>query len=154
MSVLANRVATIIPHQWRKVAVQLELSGGEIKAIQNDERDSFHQFMAVMYQWKQFLSIPFTWDTLVTALRSPSVNEIRLSNELNHEFFGYFGAKAVVKTVVQLRIHVINQQVTSYCSPIENNNLVSNFLSVIWDVTIHFVTQCHLNGCKVGEWQV
>ena len=86
MSVLANRVAAVIPHQWKKVAVQLELTRGEIKAIQKDEDESFDQFMAVMYQWKQSLHRPFTWATLVSALKSPSVYEIRLANELHRKF--------------------------------------------------------------------
>jgi hypothetical protein len=86
MSVLANRVAAVVPDKWKKVAVQLELSRGEIKAIQKDEDDSFDRFMAVMDHWKQSLSKPFTWATLVSALQSPSVNETRLADELKHEF--------------------------------------------------------------------
>ena len=86
MSVLANRVAAVIPDKWKKVAVQLELSRGEIRAIQKDEDDSFDRFMAVMDHWKQSLSKPFTWATLVSALQSPSVNETRLADELNREF--------------------------------------------------------------------
>jgi hypothetical protein len=86
MSVLANRVAAVIPDKWKKVAVQLELSRGEIRAIQKDEDDSSDRFMAVMDHWKQSLRKPFTWATLVSALRSPSVNETRLADELNREF--------------------------------------------------------------------
>ena len=86
MSVLANRVAAVIPDKWKKVAVQLELSRGEIRAIQKDEDDSFDRFMAVMDHWKQSLSKPFTWATLVSALQSLSVNETRLADELNREF--------------------------------------------------------------------
>jgi hypothetical protein len=86
MSVLANRVAAVVPDKWKKVAVQLELSRGEIKAIQKDEDDSFDRFMAVMDHWKQSLSKPFTWATLVSALLSPSVNEIILAYELRREF--------------------------------------------------------------------
>ena len=86
MSVLANRVAAIIPHQWQKVAVQLELSRGEIRAIQKEEDDSFCRFMAVMDRWETSLSKPFTWATLVTALQSLSVNETRLAEELTREF--------------------------------------------------------------------
>ena len=86
MSVLANRVAVVIPHQWKKVAVQLELSRGKIKAIQKDEDDSSDRFMAVMDHWEQSLSKPFTWATLVSALQSPSVNETTLADELKHEF--------------------------------------------------------------------
>ena len=86
MSVLANRVAAVIPDKWKKVAIQLELKEGVIRAIQKDEDDSFDRFMAVMYKWEQTLSKPFTWATLVSALQSPSVNEISLAEELNCEF--------------------------------------------------------------------
>ena len=86
MSVLANRVAAVIPHQWKKVAIQLELTQGDIKTIQKDEDESFDQFMAVMYQWEKSLRRPFTWTTLVTALQSPSVNETQLANELHCKF--------------------------------------------------------------------
>ena len=86
MSVLANQVAAVIPDKWKKVAVQLELSRGDIRAIQKDEDDSSDRFMAVMDHWKQSLSKPFTWATLVSALRSPYVNETRLADELNRKF--------------------------------------------------------------------
>jgi hypothetical protein len=86
LSVLANRVASVIPHQWKNMAVQLELSEGDIKSIQGDENKISDCFNAVMERWKQSLTKPFTWETLINALRSPSVNEIRLANELNCEF--------------------------------------------------------------------
>ena len=86
ISLLANRVAAVIPDKWKKVAIQLELSQGEIKAIQKDEEESFDQFMAVMYQWERSLRKPYTWATLVSALESPSVNENRLAHELRTEF--------------------------------------------------------------------
>lgn len=86
MADLANRCAAIIPDKWKQVAIQLGLSHGEIKAIQNDEGDSFAQFMAVFDRWKQSSSEPYSWKTLVTALRSKSVNEIKLANELHNEF--------------------------------------------------------------------
>ena len=86
MSVLANRVAAVIPDKWKKVAVQLELPRGDIKAIQKDEDDCFDRFTAVLDQWKTSLSKPFTWATLIAALRSPSVKETVLADELNQEF--------------------------------------------------------------------
>ena len=55
-------------------------------AIQKDQDESSDQFMAVMYQWKQSLRRPFTWTTLVSALESSFVNEIRLANQLHREF--------------------------------------------------------------------
>ena len=86
MSVLANRVAAVIPSKWMEVAFQLEIDIGAIDAIENDKHKSFHKFMAVMNHWKQSLSKPFTWATLVAALQSRSVGETRLAEELRKEF--------------------------------------------------------------------
>ena len=68
------------------MAVQLELTEGDIKAIQEDENTVSDRFNAVMKRWKRSLTKPFTWETLINALRSPSVNEIRLANELCCDF--------------------------------------------------------------------
>ena len=87
MSDLANRVAAAIPDKWKEVAFQLELDIGVIKAIEDDEHKCFYRFMAVLYRWKQSLSKPFTWGTLVAALQSCSVGETRLAEELRNKFF-------------------------------------------------------------------
>ena len=86
LSDLANHVAAIIPHKWKQVAIQLELSRGERKAIEKDENDCFDRFMAVLEQWKQSGSLPYTWKTLVTALNSTSVDEQTLAEQLERDF--------------------------------------------------------------------
>ena len=86
MSDLANHVAAIIPDKWKPVAIQLGLSMGEIKTIQRDENDRFTQFMAVFDRWQQTSCKPYVWKTLVTALKSRSVNENKLADELQREF--------------------------------------------------------------------
>ena len=86
MSDLANRVAAKIPEKWKQVAIQLEMSMSEIKTIQKDEDYAFDQFMAVFDRWKRSSCSPYAWKTLVTALKSTSVNEIKLAEELQREF--------------------------------------------------------------------
>ena len=86
MSVLANRVAAKISFKWKEVAIQLELTEGQISAIEENQSKSYDRFMAVMGKWETSLCKPFTWATLVTALCSPSVNERRLANELERDF--------------------------------------------------------------------
>ena len=86
MKDLANCVAAAIPDKWMQVAFQLELSRAEIKAIKKDEDDSFERFMAVLDHWKQSTSQPFTWEALITALKSTSVNEFRLAEKLQQDF--------------------------------------------------------------------
>ena len=86
LSDLANRVAAIIPHKWKPVAIQLELSRGERKAIEKDEDECFDRFMAVLEQWKQSASHSYTWKTLITALKSASVDEQCLAKQLDRDF--------------------------------------------------------------------
>jgi hypothetical protein len=86
MSDLANRVAAKIPEKWKQVAIQLELSMSEIKTIRQDEDDAFDRFMAVFDRWQRSSCSPYAWKTLVTALKSTSVNEIKLAEELQREF--------------------------------------------------------------------
>ena len=57
-----------------------------IKAIYKDEIDSFDRFMAVFDCWQRSSCEPYTWKTLVNALRARSVNEIKLADELDHDF--------------------------------------------------------------------
>lgn len=83
---LANCVAAVIPHKWKQVAIQLDLSRGERKAIEKDEDESFDRFMAVLEQWKQSASQPYTWKTIVMVLKSTSVQEPKLAEELEKEF--------------------------------------------------------------------
>ena len=86
MSDLANKVAAKIPEKWKLVAIQLELSMSEIKTIRCDEDDCFDRFMAVFDRWRRSSCKPYVWKTLVTALKSASVNEIKLADELQGEF--------------------------------------------------------------------
>ena len=69
------------------MAIQLELSRGERKAIEKDEDECFDRFMAVLEQWKQSASLPYTWKTLVTALKSTSVDEQTLAEQLEGGFY-------------------------------------------------------------------
>ena len=86
---LANLVAVVIPGKWMEVAIQLDLTMGEIYSIEHDRNNLFLRFMAVFEQWKKSCRQPYTWESLVTALKSPSVNEFRLAKELQEEFCKY-----------------------------------------------------------------
>ena len=59
---------------------------GDRKAIERDEVKSFDRFMAVLEQWKQSASLPYTWESIVTVLKSASVDEPILAAELAKDF--------------------------------------------------------------------
>ena len=69
-----------------EVAIQLEIGMGAIDAVRGDNRKCFQQFMAILDIWERSSSPPFTWNTLVTVLKSPSVNENALARELERQF--------------------------------------------------------------------
>ena len=86
MKDLANCVAAVIPHKWEEVAFQLEISTGDRKAIEQEKAKPFGRFMAVLEQWEQSASQPYTWKTIVTVLKSASVDEPKLAEELENDF--------------------------------------------------------------------
>ena len=88
MSDLANRVAAIIPGKWKSVAIQLQIGMGAIDAVCRDKHDSFDRFMSILDMWERSSCPPFTWNTLVNVLKSPSVNEKELAKQLEREFCG------------------------------------------------------------------
>ena len=83
---LANHVAAIIPDKWKQVAIQLRVSRSVIKRISTDEKGSFDQFMAVFDHWKSASTKPYTWKILVDALKSRSVDEVKVADELHRMF--------------------------------------------------------------------
>jgi hypothetical protein len=82
----ANYVVAEIPAEWTHVAVQLGLSGDKCNTIKKDEHDCRDRFMAVFYEWERGSYKPFTWSTLITALKSPVVGKIELAEKLQQKF--------------------------------------------------------------------
>ena len=44
------------------------------------------QFIVVLKEWKQSESLPYTWKTLISVLKSASVGEIALAEQLENDF--------------------------------------------------------------------
>ena len=86
MSDLANRVTAVIPHKWNQVAIQLQLSTGERKAIEKDKMESSERFMCVLEHWERSCTLPYTWETLIAVLKSASVGEQELADQLHRDF--------------------------------------------------------------------
>ena len=87
---LTNDVVSKIPAKWRAVGVQLGLSSDTLDSVQRDNgwkphtsQDSFERVFSI---WKQQGPSPCTWETIVDTLRTPSVGEVALAEEIcaNH----------------------------------------------------------------------
>ena len=83
---LANHVASKVSSKLTKLAIQLGLEMTDITRIQIDNHGEFDQLMAVFSHWQRAKTGPYMWDFLISALKSSSVNEIALADELFDKF--------------------------------------------------------------------
>ena len=79
---LMDQVAAIIPVKWRDVGCELGIPGEKLNAIEYQYRDPKRCFSEVFLKWKSQGTPPYTWATIIKALRSRQVNEIRIAKHL------------------------------------------------------------------------
>ena len=81
---LMEKVAAVIPHKYEMVGLQLGLTLGELQVIgpRHPRLEDYHRAFGEMFGvWKRRGS-PYTWRTIICVLRTASVGEVRLSEEL------------------------------------------------------------------------
>ena len=83
---LMNDVAAEIPAKWRDVGIQLGLSPRILDNIQSQAAgrpdSNMHAFEQVFEQWQRQGTRPYTWRTIIDALKAPAVGELALANDL------------------------------------------------------------------------
>lgn len=73
---LMNLVAAPLPTKWRLVGIQLGLSMSTLDEIENSHpHDCKRCFMSVFSAWESQGTSPYSWTTIVEALRSSCVEE-------------------------------------------------------------------------------
>ena len=89
-----NEIAAVIPSKWRAVGIQLSISKGTLDSIQNNHGwkpqtclDSFEEVFGV---WKDQATTgatcsPYTWQTMIDALKTPAVGEVALADSLEQK---------------------------------------------------------------------
>lgn len=75
---LSNHVMPHLTTKWREVGLALALTPPQL----NDIEENNQGISDVFQIWEDLEIRPFTWETLLSALRSPIVNEPELANEL------------------------------------------------------------------------
>ena len=86
---LMNEVAAKIPSKWRDVGLQLGLNQGVLDGIAlNSPGDTNHCYSNVFTRWKNqnLITYPYTWSTIVQALRGPAVGEERLADDIKNKW--------------------------------------------------------------------
>ena len=82
MSDLLNKVAAKIPNKWKNMGIQLNIDGGRLETISTKCADDLLRFADVFELWKGCGTPPYTWATIIDALRAPSIDEVALANDL------------------------------------------------------------------------
>ena len=85
LSHLMDKVAVVIPHKNEIGRLQLGLTPTQIQTIcpLHQSFVDYHRAFTEMFGlWKRSGSPPYTWRTIIGVLRTASVGEVRLSEEL------------------------------------------------------------------------
>ena len=78
---LLNFVASRALNKWERIGLQLDLEQHQLDAIQS--QDPIKCYSVVFDLWKKRTDPPFTWATVVEALRAPIVGENALAEEID-----------------------------------------------------------------------
>ena len=80
---LLDKVAAQTRDKWFLVAAQLGIKSDHICSIRSDKQsDPMAYYFAVFAAWENKGSPPYTWVTVIKALRAPSVGKDQLAKEL------------------------------------------------------------------------
>ena len=80
---LLNKVAAKARDKWKLVAIQLGIEPDHIHSIQDVEHSRpMPCYLEIFDLWRKSKASPYTWGTIIDALRAPAVEEERLASEL------------------------------------------------------------------------
>ena len=75
---LMNEVAAKIPAKWLPVGIAVNLAHNDLECL--PASDPCQCFTSIFATWKRKETKPYTWSTLIHALRTPAVGELNLAN--------------------------------------------------------------------------
>ena len=83
LSDLMNEVTSKVSAKWKQISIQLGLTPEDQKSFMEVTfGDPTQCFIFVFNVWKSRATKPYTWSTIIQALKAPSVGEMRLAQEL------------------------------------------------------------------------
>ena len=83
LSDLMNEVASKVPAKWKIISIQLGLTVADQHCITAlTSSDPIQCFTSVFTIWRNRATKPYTWSTIIEALKAPSVDEVRLAQEV------------------------------------------------------------------------
>ena len=73
MKELLNQIASKAEDMWHIVGIELDIDDHELNAIEHANPGPILCYLKVFELWKKKGTPPFTWTTILDALRSPAV---------------------------------------------------------------------------------
>ena len=77
---LLNKVAVDAMDKWKKIGLALDIPMGQLNSITTT--DPILCYADIFNWWQRNGSPPYTWATIIDALRAPIVGEVQLAHEL------------------------------------------------------------------------
>ena len=82
-----NKVAVHAPTKWRAIGLELKLTTAALNRIEiNHGTDTNRCFEEVFDAWEKSATRPYTWATIIQALRAPQTSEQKLAAYLEKNF--------------------------------------------------------------------
>ena len=78
---LLNKVAAKTRDKWEEIGLQLNIDLSHIRSISRSH-GAIRCYAEVFDVWEKSGSPPYTWATIIDALRAPIVGEYQLAHEL------------------------------------------------------------------------
>lgn len=82
MSELLNTVDARATDKWKRIGLQLDIAKHRLASISEQTQDHIDCYSKVLSLWQKSGNPPFTWATIIDALKVPIVGEDELANEL------------------------------------------------------------------------
>lgn len=68
--------------KWEILGLQLDIEPHRLKSIKNQTENNVLRYAEIFEIWKRRGNPPFTWATIIDALKAPIVEEQQLAHEL------------------------------------------------------------------------
>ena len=82
---LLNQVAIKVTDNWKSLGLQLKIKNHKLKTISKENPgDSLQCCVEMLETWENHGSPPYTWGTVIDALRADLVGKKRLADDLKH----------------------------------------------------------------------
>ena len=79
---LLQKVGPKVKAKWKTLGHGLRIECHQLDAIERDNSECLDCLVKMLQQWKKNTDPPYTWATIIEALKSPLVDEENLAKEL------------------------------------------------------------------------